>query len=112
MTETAGEFALALVAGALLNLTPCVLPVMPVKIRTILQHAGESAQDRSQAAAAFLAGTLLFFLPLGVVSAALHWTWGALFQSRTALAVLVAVLAGAGIMLGLLLNHGHAAPCR
>lgn len=98
MINMAAQFALALVAGALLNLTPCVLPVMPVKIRTILQHAGESARGRSQAAIAFLAGTLLFFLILGLVSAVLHWTWGALFQSRFVLAVLVAVLAGAGIM--------------
>lgn len=97
--DVAGQFALALVAGALLNLTPCVLPVMPVKIRTILQHAGESGRDRSQAALAFLGGTLLFFLALGLASAALHWTWGTLFQSRTVLVAMIAALAGSGIMI-------------
>lgn len=34
-----GIFALAVVGGLLLNLTPCVLPVMPLKIMTIVQHA-------------------------------------------------------------------------
>lgn len=92
------QFALAFVAGALLNLTPCVLPVIPVKIRTILRHAGSSPKNRSQAAVAFLAGTLLFFLLVGSASAMLHWTWGAAFQSRIVLVVLVAVLTGAGIM--------------
>ncbi len=31
-----------LVGGFVLNLTPCVLPVIPIKIMTLTQHAGES----------------------------------------------------------------------
>lgn len=33
-------FVLAVIGGLLLNLTPCVLPIMPLKIMTIVQHAG------------------------------------------------------------------------
>jgi thiol:disulfide interchange protein len=88
----AGELALALVAGVLLNLTPCVMPAIPVKIRTIVHEAGQRPRQRIGAAAAFAAGTLLFFLGLAIATTALHWTWGALFQSRIVLGVLIAVL--------------------
>lgn len=98
MIELLVQMALAATAGVLLNLTPCVLPVIPVKVRTIVNHSGASFGERVLAAAAFLAGTLLFFLVLGALSAAFHWTWGTLFRSPMIVAVLVAILAGAGVM--------------
>lgn len=90
--QLAGEVALAIIAGALLNLTPCVLPAIPVKIRTIAQEAGTARRQRVLAALAFAAGTLLFFVALGMTTAALHWTWGALFQSRALRGALIVVL--------------------
>jgi len=90
--QLAGELALALVAGVLLNLTPCVLPAIPVKIRTIVREAGGNPGQRMLAAIAFASGTLLFFLALAIATAALHWTWGALFQSQILLFILIAVL--------------------
>lgn len=94
-----GELALAFLAGALLNLTPCVLPVIPLKIRTIIHHAGAAPRHRAEAAVAFLAGTLLFFLAIGGASALLHWTWGVLFQSLAVIAFLVALMAGFAAMI-------------
>ena len=94
-----GELALAFLAGALLNLTPCVLPVIPLKIRTIIHHTGAAPRHRLEAATAFLAGTLLFFLAIGSVSALMHWTWGALFQSSAVIAFLVALMAGFAAMI-------------
>jgi len=88
------ELSLAALAGVLLNLTPCVLPAMPVKIRTILRESGGEASHRAAAAAAFAAGSLVFFLALGGLTAWLHWSWGSLFQSRGFLAFLVVLLAG------------------
>jgi len=35
-----GQLALALVAGVLLNFTPCVLPVVPLKVMSLAHHAG------------------------------------------------------------------------
>ncbi|WP_287761735.1 protein-disulfide reductase DsbD [Acidiphilium sp.] len=93
------ELALAFLAGVLLNLTPCVLPVIPLKIRTIIHHAGASPRQRVEAAVAFLAGTLLFFLAIGSASALLHWTWGVLFQSPAVIAFLVALMAGFAAMI-------------
>ncbi|WP_287787625.1 protein-disulfide reductase DsbD [Acidiphilium sp.] len=98
MLDVPARLVVAGAAGALLNLTPCVLPVVPVKIRTIILHPGESRPHRIAAATAFLSGTLLFFLALGVASTALHGTWGVLFQSRVTLVLLVSVLAATGIM--------------
>lgn len=97
--DLSGELALALVAGALLNLTPCVLPVIPLKIRTIIHHAGGTRLRRMEAAIAFAAGTLLFFLAIGIASAMLHWTWGVLFQSPWVIAVLVAMMASFAAMI-------------
>src|SRR5699024_10298564 len=90
--QLVGELALAMLAGVLLNLTPCVLPAIPVKIRTIVYQAGSSPSQRTLAAIAFTSGTLLFFLPLAIATAALHWTWGTLFQSPIVLWVLIAAL--------------------
>lgn len=91
------EAVAALGAGLLLNLTPCVLPAIPVKVRTILRQAGATPAQRSLAGLAFTAGSLAFFLVLGGVTAALHWTWGSLFQSRLFLIVLVCTLVGFAI---------------
>ncbi|PHQ79473.1 MAG: hypothetical protein COB69_07925 [Phycisphaera sp.] len=58
-------FAIALagvVGGFVLNLTPCVLPVIPIKVLTLTQHAGES-----RAKAAFLG----VWMAIGVVA---FWT--------------------------------------
>ncbi len=92
LVQLAGEIVLAVAAGVLLNLMPCVLPAMPVKIRTIVHESGHRTGQRMLAAAVFAAGSLLFFLGLGVATAAPHWTWGALFQSRIFLVLLIAFL--------------------
>ncbi len=89
----AGELALAAAAGVLLNLTPCVLPAIPLKVRAVLAHAGTSRRHRLISATVFMGGTLAFFLIIGLATALLHWTWGRLFQSPPVLGVLVAVLA-------------------
>lgn len=86
------EIAIAALAGTLLNLTPCVLPAIPVKIRTILRESGGQTRHRVAAAAAFTAGSLVFFLAIAALTAWLQWTWGTLFQSRVFLLMLIALL--------------------
>lgn len=93
-SELVLEGVSALAAGLLLNLTPCVLPAIPIKIRTILHHAGDHPAKRIAAGTAFVVGSLLFFLALGIVTATLHWTWGNLFESRWFLITLIMLLAG------------------
>ena len=87
---------LAAGAGLLLNLTPCVLPAVPLKVRAVLREAGERRAVRLASAALFTAGSVLFFGALGLATALLQWRWGVLFQSQAlliALSVLLAALA-------------------
>lgn len=92
MSPDFGIYILALVAGLLLNLTPCVLPAIPLKIQVINRHAGNSPRQRFGSAMAFLSGTLTFFGGLAYLLSTLQLHWGFLFQSRTFLIVLVLVL--------------------
>jgi thiol:disulfide interchange protein DsbD len=92
-----GQGLLAVVAGILLNLTPCVLVAIPLKIRAILNATGEESKQRFWAAAAFLAGSVSLFATLGVFAATLRMSWGFLFQSRLFLALLVLILLLAGL---------------
>ena len=65
----AGLLALA-VAGALgglvLNLTPCVLPVIPIKVMTLTQHAGESKARAMFLGLMMAAGVVAFWLGIGI----------------------------------------------
>ena len=86
------ETGLAMSAGALLNLTPCVLPAVPIKVRTILREAGDTAGSRALSATLFTLGSVSFFAALGLLTALAHLQWGVLFQSRWVLTGLVLIL--------------------
>lgn len=59
---------LAAVGGFVLNLTPCVLPVIPIKIMTISHHAGES-KGRALALGLWMAaGVVAFWAALGLLA--------------------------------------------
>jgi thiol:disulfide interchange protein len=92
MKELFGYSMLALVAGMLLNFVPCVLPVIPLKVRAVLREIKGDIRSRIIAAACLLCGSLFFFLILGGATAFLGLTWGALFQSKAFIAVLSAFL--------------------
>jgi thiol:disulfide interchange protein DsbD len=53
--------ALALAGGILLNLMPCVLPVLSVKALGLIQHAAGSASAMRRHGLAYVAGVLLSF---------------------------------------------------
>jgi thiol:disulfide interchange protein len=56
----------AAIGGFVLNLTPCVLPVIPIKVMTISQHAGES-RARALVLGLWMAlGVIAFWLGIGV----------------------------------------------
>lgn len=59
---------LAALGGLILNLTPCVLPVIPIKIMTISQHAGSPGKSLYLGLWMF-AGVVGFWLALGVLAA-------------------------------------------
>lgn len=74
-----------LLAGLLLNLMPCVLPVVSLKFSALL--AVSAMTDRQQQARAFRAHCIIFalgimawFMVLAVLLGVAGWAWGELFQ--------------------------------
>jgi len=93
---------MALLAGLLLNIMPCVLPVIPLKVLGLVSSAGESRRRFVTLGLAFAGGIMLFFAGLGVVNIVLRvvaqtvFRWGEHFQSsgfRVAMALLVTAMA-------------------
>ena len=90
----------ALVGGLILNLMPCVFPVLTLKVLGFATHKDTRATMRSEAVA-FAAGVVLTFVALGVALALLRAAgaqlgWGFHLQSPavvSALAILFFVLA-------------------
>jgi len=90
----------ALIGGVILNLMPCVFPVLSIKVLSFATHHDNRRTLRREAAA-FAAGVVLTFVALGLTLAALRAAgeqlgWGFQLQSPavvTALAMLFFVLA-------------------
>ncbi|MFB3893197.1 MAG: cytochrome c biogenesis protein CcdA [Phycisphaerae bacterium] len=94
--------ALALLAGLILNIMPCVLPVIPLKVLSIAQMAGQSRWQFVKLSLAFIAGIMLFFAGLAAVNVIVHeatrqaLNWGEHFQStgfRIAMAMVIVAVA-------------------
>ncbi|NKB22256.1 MAG: hypothetical protein GKS01_17355 [Alphaproteobacteria bacterium] len=93
--------ALAVIGGLILNLMPCVLPVLSLKMLSVIGHGGEEPRVVRKGFLASAAGILVSFLVLGstavILKAAGQATgWGIQFQQPvflTAMAVVVALFA-------------------
>jgi thiol:disulfide interchange protein len=59
-------FLLAILGGAVLNLTPCVLPIIPIKVMTLVQHAADSKQRRLYLGAWNALGVVAFWTAVGI----------------------------------------------
>ena len=104
----------ALLGGVILNLMPCVFPVLSIKVLGFATHHDNKATLRAEAGA-FAAGVVITFVALGLALAALRAAgeqlgWGFQLQSPgvvTALAILFFVLA---LNLSGLFEFGQLAP--
>ena len=77
---------LGFIGGLILNLMPCVLPVISLKIFGFMRQAGDSRASILRHGAAFVAGIFLWFLGLAAVIIALKTagtevTWAFQFQN-------------------------------
>ncbi|MEX0643157.1 MAG: cytochrome c biogenesis protein CcdA [Pirellulales bacterium] len=68
--------ALAFVGGLILNLMPCVLPVIGLKVMSFVEQAGKSRTHAFVLNLWFAAGIVSVFLLLGVLAATIGLTWG------------------------------------
>lgn len=76
----------AFLGGLILNLMPCVLPVLSLKVFSLIRHAGENPGSAWKQGVAFTAGVLLSFwilagLLIALESAGNHLGWGFQMQS-------------------------------
>ncbi len=113
---------LGLLAGLILNLMPCVLPVLTLKIQSLL--LSEEGEKRIQAFRThnvfFAAGIITQFLILGLLLGAFGLMWGELFQNVYFVAsMLVIIFALALSLMGLyslpmldIKGTAHASPSR
>lgn len=90
------QLGLAILGGLLLNLMPCVLPVIGLKVLSFARQAGESRARVLALNVAYVAGLMLVFLALATAAAFLNWGWGQQFTSlefRVTMTGLVFVMA-------------------
>ena len=77
---------LGLLAGLILNVMPCVLPVLTMKVSALLSSSGYETEGQRLAHfrehnVLFAAGILTWFLVLAFCVGALGLAWGGLFQN-------------------------------
>jgi thiol:disulfide interchange protein/DsbC/DsbD-like thiol-disulfide interchange protein len=106
----------ALLGGVILNLMPCVFPVLSLKVLALTQHNGES-RERWTSALAYTAGVVLSFLALaGMLIAARaggeQLGWGFQLQAPGTVVALAALFTLIGLNLAGLFEVGSFLPSR
>lgn len=109
-----GALGLALLGGLVLNLMPCVFPVLAIKVLGVVQHGGRTARLHGLA---YGAGVVLSFLALGGLLLALRaggeqLGWGFQLQSPLVVAALALLFTLLGLNLMGLLELGSLLPSR
>jgi thiol:disulfide interchange protein DsbD len=100
----AAAAALAFLGGLILNLMPCVFPVLSIKVLGLVRHAGESPGRLRLHGLAYTAGVLASFLVLAALLIALKGGgsaigWGFQLQSPAVVAGLAYLLFAMGLSL-------------
>jgi thiol:disulfide interchange protein DsbD len=105
--------ALALLGGMLLNVMPCVFPILSLKLLGLVRQSGESRSVRLGHSAAYASGILVSFTALGLALLALRAGgqeigWGFQLQSPVFVAGLAYLLFAMGLWLSGVLEAGGA----
>jgi thiol:disulfide interchange protein DsbD len=109
-TGLAFALLLAFVGGLILNLMPCVLPVLAIKAVGVLE-GGESRQRARAHALAYAAGVIATFLAIGLAILGLRGAghavgWGTQLQQPVIVAVLACVLFAVGLSMSGVVQFG------
>ncbi|MDD2809332.1 thioredoxin family protein [Rhodoferax sp.] len=104
----------ALVGGMILNLMPCVFPVLAIKVVGFTLHAHDPQRQRL-GGLAYSAGVVLSFVALGALMLALRSAgeqlgWGFQLQSPLVVAALAALFTVIGLNLAGLFEFGQLVP--
>lgn len=95
--KTVAMLGVALLGGFILNLMPCVLPVLSLKVLGLIGHAGGEKQTIRRGFLASAAGIVCSFLALAIAAVAVRAAgaavgWGIQFQQPLFLVFMVAVV--------------------
>jgi len=109
--------AAAVLGGLILNLMPCVLPVLAIKVLGFARHGDHSRASQRAQGLAYTLGVVLSFVGLGALMLALRATgeqlgWGFQLQSPAVVAVLAALFTLLGLNLAGLFDVGSLLPHR
>jgi thiol:disulfide interchange protein len=104
----------ALIGGLILNLMPCVFPVLAIKAIGFAQHGGSPAAQRASGLA-YTAGVVLSFVALGALMLLLRaggeaLGWGFQLQNPWVVAALAVLFALIGLNLSGLFEFGNLLP--
>ena len=116
LTGFAAALLGGLVGGLLLNLMPCVFPVLAIKLLALAQHGGQPRAQRL-AGLAYTLGVVLSFLALGGLLLALRAAgeqlgWGFQLQSPLVVALLAALFTLIALNLAGVFEFGQFLPGR
>jgi thiol:disulfide interchange protein/DsbC/DsbD-like thiol-disulfide interchange protein len=105
----------ALLGGMILNLMPCVLPVLAIKVLGFSRHSEHSRGSQRAQGLAYTLGVVLSFVSLGALMLALRATgeqlgWGFQLQSPAVVAVLATLFTLLGLNLAGLFEVGMLLP--
>jgi len=106
----------ALLGGLILNLMPCVFPILAMKVVGFTRHAADRRAHRATGLA-YTAGVMVSFLALGALMLALRAAgeqlgWGFQLQSPLVVAALAALFTLIALNLTGLFEVGHFLPSR
>ena len=106
----------ALLGGLILNLMPCVFPVLAIKVMSFTRHANDKRGHRASGVA-YSAGVVLSFVALGALmlglrSAGEQLGWGFQLQAPAVVAALAVLFTVMGLNLAGLFEFGQFLPSR
>jgi thiol:disulfide interchange protein len=101
-TGLAEALVLAFLGGLVLNLMPCVLPVLAMKAMALARLSGAARGHIRREAALYTAGVLAAFATIGGITLAVGAAggeagWGVQFQSATFTAAMALLMLGVGL---------------
>jgi len=82
----------ALLAGLALNLTPCIFPMLSVRVLSFAQSSGESRRSAVIRSAVFSLGIVAVFLLLAGLAAFAGFSWGQQFQNPGMMVGIIAIV--------------------
>jgi thiol:disulfide interchange protein DsbD len=108
----AAAILLAFLGGIVLNLMPCVLPVLSIKVLALLEHADLTPRQMRLQGLAYGAGVLLSFAAIGSALMGLRAGgaaigWGFQLQSPLFVGFLIYLLFGVGLNLSGVFSIGN-----